>query len=119
MALAKAAAIKVLVQTLSRSSARIDWVMQVDLKASSALPQAIVSMVTRSEAPCWRCCCERRKRWPRRGRARRPPRRATSKAALEASVYLRRLEAKPEVYAGMEQLTETYFECIGHDSAED
>ena len=46
VALAKAAAIKVLVQPLSRSSARIDWVMQVDLKASSALPQAIVSMVT-------------------------------------------------------------------------
>ena len=42
------------------------------------------------------------------GDERGPP----SKAALEASVYLRRLEAKPEVYAGMEQLTETYFECI-------
>ena len=40
VALAEAAAIKVLVQPLSRSSARIDWVMQVDLKASSALPQA-------------------------------------------------------------------------------
>ena len=37
------------------------------------------------------------------GDERGPP----SKAALEASVYLRRLEAKPEVYAGMEQLTET------------
>ena len=125
VALAEAAAIKVLVQPLSRSSARIDWVMQVDLKASSALPQAIVSMVINKIGGSVLALLLReaqkvakeaaREAATAAGDERGPP----SKAALEASVYLRRLEAKPEVYAGMEQLTETYFECIGHDSAED
>lgn len=49
------------------------------------------------------------------GDERGPP----SKAALDASAYLRRVEALPDVYTKTEALIDNFFEMVGYDSEEE
>jgi hypothetical protein len=49
------------------------------------------------------------------GDERGPP----SKAALDASAYLRRIEALPDVYTKTEALIDNFFEMVGYDSGEE